>query len=73
MEKVATLLERAEYFRGRALEVRTIARSLADAAARETLRAIAQDYERLADAQDQLILTKSSTVLLEPRRPPPCE
>jgi len=59
MVKVASLVERAEYYRARARDVREIASSLPDEAARETLRAIADDYDRLAEAKDQMILTRA--------------
>lgn len=66
MVKITSLIERAEYFRARALEVRRIASTLPDENVRETLRSIADDYDRLAKAQDQLILAKSNIALLAP-------
>ena len=56
---VATILDRSAYYRMRAAEVRAIARTLPDEHARTTLTAIGDDYERLAEAQDEIILTKA--------------
>jgi len=60
MTKVGTVLERGGYYRERAHEVRTIARKLPEGPARQTLLAIGDDYDRLAEAQDKMILSEAA-------------
>jgi hypothetical protein len=47
--------ERAEHYRFRANELRTIAREWADSGTREVLRRIAKDYEDMAEQIDKYL------------------
>jgi len=56
MGSVATILDRRDYYRAKAAEVREVAQSLPNPVAREALLSVADDYLRLAEEHDLLVL-----------------
>ena len=67
---VKTQMEtKADRYRQRATELRTIAAGIMDLKARATLIEVAEDYERMAQAADSAALSGKSGATDRPKKP----